>query len=166
MEDKLNNYKIVHELSDEHIRQLVAYTMEDADIRWFTRDAQRFADFESAKRFIGQVKIYALLFDDELAGIIWFTNKLLPNKSYIEEFAHNLYDTTFAIRLYEPAKGKKLALPFMQEAFSQFEEQKNQNYGIWLESRADNSRAIHLYQKFGFRKISEPDSDNRILMVK
>jgi hypothetical protein len=37
--------------------------------------------------------------------------------------------------------------------------------GIWLKISDDNLAAKALYFKFGFRQVSEPDENNKIIMV-
>jgi RimJ/RimL family protein N-acetyltransferase len=162
--NKLQPFKIVQSLTDTHINQLVRYSREDQDVLQFTRDAKRFEDSESTKTFIERAHVWALIDNDQLCGIIWFDSKPIPEINYTKHFDKESYDTTFAIRLYGNAKGKALSFPFMEEVFTLFYQEHGQK-GLWLQTRAENTRAIHLYQKFGFRQISEPDNENRIVMV-
>ena len=165
IKNKLNHFKITNSLSDEHINQLVVYSKEDPDVLQFTRDAKRFVTHEATKQFTDEADMYALLDNDMVVGIIWFSSKPLPNKQFTKIFDQNKYDTTFAIRLYGEAKGKGLSLPFMKEAFTRFAEEKEKSMGIWLQTRAENVRAIHLYEKFGFKQISDSDTEGCIIMI-
>jgi ribosomal protein S18 acetylase RimI-like enzyme len=165
-ENTLNRFQIVHELTDEHIRQLVAYTKEDTDIRTFTRDDSRFANEEMVKQFTEHAALYILTNGKNLCGIIWFSPKALPDKLYIKDFEKALYTTTFAIRLYGEAKGKGLAFPFMEEAFLRFQAKDTDKQHMWLQTRAENNHAIYLYKKFGFQQVSQADDENRIIMIK
>jgi ribosomal protein S18 acetylase RimI-like enzyme len=164
-QNKLQHFTIVRSLSDDQINQLITYTHEDPDVLACTRDAQRFTDFETTKEFLKKVDFYALLDGETLCGIIWFHNKLLPDKQYKKTVDKELFTITFGIRLYGNAKGKGLARPFMTEVFAQYKQEKGKEMGIWLETRADNSRAMYVYEKFGFTQVSDPDSDGRIIMI-
>lgn len=163
-ENTLGHFSVTRGLSEKSIQELVAYSQEDPDIRQFTRDTERFRDEAAVREFLQpETQIYALTDNERLNGIIWFAPKPLPEKEYTKVFDKDAYDTTFAIRLYGEAKGKRLSLPFMKEAFAQLNQ--DEEHDVWLETIANNSRAVNLYKKFGFDQVSQPDQQNRIVMI-
>jgi len=69
------------------------------------------------------------------------------------------YSFTFAIRLYGNARGKGLAVKFMQAVFADFKPER-----IWLETGKDNLAALKTYWRFGFRRVAE-SKNQKVLMV-
>lgn len=144
---------------DCQIDQLLDYSHTDPDVQKFTSDPVRFKDRPSFNNWLQQGKIIYTLIDksNNLLGIIWFSQKNPPIK--IDA------NFTFAIRIYGPARGQGLSLDFMKTAFTDLL-QSNSNpkiSGFWLETHHQNSAAIHLYQKFGFKIVSPVN--NNLLMV-
>lgn len=162
-EKKLHHFEITQGLSEAHIAELVSYSQNDPRIKQFTRDSERFKNTVSVKSFLKHAHVYTLTDNERLNGIIWFSPKQLPEKEYTKNFDRNAYDTTFAIRLYKGAEGKGLSFPFMKEAFAHY--RKVGTSSVWLEVKEDNEKAIHLYQKFGFEQVSQPDAHGRIVMI-
>lgn len=104
---------------------------------------KRFSDRDSAQKWYEKKNpsIYALRHENgELAGVIWFDGN---ERTEIDA------QYTFAIRMYESARGQGLALPFMQETHRRFLE-SHDTRGIWLETDETNEAALHLYRKFGY----------------
>jgi ribosomal protein S18 acetylase RimI-like enzyme len=163
-EKKLHHFEIAQGLSEANIAQLIDYSQNDPRIKQFTRDSERFKDKEAVETFLQNARVYALTDNEKLNGIIWFSPKPLPQKEYTKSLDKDAYDITFAIRLYEGAEGKGLSLPFMKEVFTHYQ-QETGSQTIWLEVKENNEKAVHLYQKFGFEQISNPDPDGRIVMV-
>jgi ribosomal protein S18 acetylase RimI-like enzyme len=143
--------------------QLLAFSQTDEAIKKFTADEQRFEDEKAflAWRRKGRV-IYTLLDEKgDLKGIIWLGKKALDLSGFrlIANIEPEKYSFTFAIRLYENARGKGLAVPFMQAVLADFGQEK-----IWLETGRDNEAALKTYRHFGFRAIAE-NENQRILMA-
>ncbi|MPM67029.1 hypothetical protein SDC9_113945 [bioreactor metagenome] len=146
---------------DCQIHQLIEYSHIDLDVQKFTSDITRFKDLVSFKKWLTQGRIIYTLADKNhnLLGIIWFGQKDAPiniNANF-----------TFAIRIYKAARGQGLSQEFMKIAF--FDLLKNQKQssitGFWLETSIDNLTAIHIYEKFGFQKVSLIDG-RQIMFLK
>ena len=74
---------------------------------------------------------------------------------------------TFAIRIYGSARGLGLSQKFMKTAFADLlqNQKDSQITGFWLETSNENSAAIHIYEKFGFKKNNLID-DKQIMFLK
>ena len=149
----MNNFIFKSGLTDSQIAQLINYSATDPQIFQYTSDKTRFAtrtDFDSwlDRR---QPAIYTLSNKEgDLCGLIWFEkDDSLPGFEY-----------TFAIRLYEKARGQGLSFDFMKQAFDDL---KPQN--VWLKCSADNLPAAATYKKFGFKQITDPDENGKIIMT-
>jgi len=143
---------LVKGISQSQVQELLIYSKTDSQVIKNTHDTERFKNLESFKAWRPGKTIYIL--SDErkrLLGIIWFEKKKIPEVPGIHY--------TFAIRTYRPIRGKGYAEKFMQKAFDDFGRQK----GFWLSTRKDNSTAIKLYEKFGFKMVNS--KENRIIMV-
>lgn len=141
-------------ITEAQIKQLIEFATSDPEVIRFTSDPERFKDraaFDLWKQT--RADIYTLSDNNgDLLGIIWFEKK--PLESMLD------MNTTFAIRVYGDARGKGLAYSFMEQAFRDYGAKK-----VWLRTSADNPSAINLYTKFGFRIVSKPDSNNKIVML-
>lgn len=125
--------------------------------------AKRFSDVDAANSWHESDKsphVYSLRdrTSNELAGLAWFRWKqhdmLTPE-----------YNATFAIRLYDNARGKHLSYPFAANIHTDFQlHQANELAGLWLETDTDNVAAQQLYHKLGYVAVSR-DKD-RIVMTK
>jgi ribosomal protein S18 acetylase RimI-like enzyme len=146
---------------DCQIDQLIEYSHTDSDIQKFTSDKARFADKKSFHQWQQQGRIIYTLTDTQknLLGIIWFGQKDPPI-----DIKTNF---TFAIRIYSSARGQGLSQEFMKIAFKDLlkNQPKSHIIGFWLETSNDNFPAIHSYQKFGFKTVSSPDYNNKIIMT-
>lgn len=149
--------KVRKGITDKQIEQLVEYTQSDEAVRRFTSDAERFGDRESFGKWYNRGKEVYVMDDGEgnLLGLIWFSG----------EAKKPVYSHTFGLRLYGEARGKGLALGFMETVFSMFEQNNPGVTGYWLEAFDNNLPAIAVYTKFGFKKSSPPDENNRVLML-
>ncbi|MDO8503987.1 MAG: GNAT family N-acetyltransferase [bacterium] len=148
---------------DEQVTKLIEYSNNDPDVNKFTSDSERFRDHAAYERWRSQGRtVYTLVGGkDELYGIIWFGKKSLPGAVFSGKFDPGNYTITFAIRIYGDARGKGLAKPFMRNVFNHFSPKQ----GVWLETSGDNIAAVRAYTNFGFRKITNPNRDGKILMV-
>lgn len=144
---------------DFHIDQLIQYSLTDPEIKKYTSDPKRFASIESFSQWQRQGRIIYTLIDQQqnLLGIIWFGQKDPPI-----DIPANF---TFAIRIYGNARGQGLSQEFMKIAFNDLQKNQTETHitGFWLETDQNNLPAIHSYQKFGFKSISQIDGKNIML---
>jgi len=141
----VNNFIFKSGITESQINELINYSNTDHQIIQFTSDKTRFADLSAYKLWFSKKNptIYTLTDkSNHLCGLIWFEGD------------------TFAIRLYDKARGKGLSLDFMKQAFDDF---KPKN--VWLKTSADNLPAISTYKKFGFKQTTEPDDKGKIIMT-
>lgn len=155
--------KIKEGIMPSQIRQLIKYSNFDELIIKTTSDRKRFSDQASVDKWLKKKRVIYTLNDVEnkLMGIIWFGKEVNPSKD-------KKYNITFAIRLYEFARGKGYAKKFMTEAITKFKltsEYKNRTGGFWLITNSDNLPAIKAYEHFGFKKIPYENSESKVLMV-
>lgn len=156
------------------VDELISYANSDETVARHTSDRKRFADREAYAKWLKKERtIYTLSSDqnrDNLVGIIWFGDEMLPQPyNSLPELQPVVADTTFAIRTYDSARGRGLAVPFMRVCFGDFFDIKAlvgaPKPRIWLETSNDNVPAIKSYCDFGFRQISKPDTHGKILMA-
>ncbi|MCW1949112.1 MAG: GNAT family N-acetyltransferase [Candidatus Shapirobacteria bacterium] len=144
---------------DCQITQLIDYSQTDSDIKKFTSDQTRFADKNTFSQWQQQGRIIYTLIDphQNLLGFIWFGQKDPPLKIKA--------NFTFAIRIYGSARGQGLSQEFMKIVFADLLKNQTDSHitGFWLETHSENSSAIHVYQKFGFKTVAQ--KDNSVIMV-
>ncbi len=134
---------------------LTVHSHDERILRDTPGDAsRRFRDVAAANRWYdeGQRTVYSL-HGESLAGVIWYGVR--PRADIGAEY-------TFAIRMYEEARGKKLSQAFMKAAHQDFAQLKG-NPSVWLETGANNDAARHLYDMFGYEVTSE--ENGRVTMV-
>lgn len=144
--------------SEELAEQLVDSSRESEMLRWVPRDAtERFVHEDAAHEWYRSKQriVYSLARKATLGGVIWFSRA--PREEYGAEY-------TFAIRMYEEARGQKAAGPFVAVAHADFESCCGNAASVWLEAEADNRRALNLYDQHGYEVVD--DKDGRIIMVK
>jgi ribosomal protein S18 acetylase RimI-like enzyme len=144
--------------SDEVAEGLVAGAREDEMRRWVPRDlAERFSDTDAANEWYerNHKRIYALAQRATLTGVIWYSPNSRPDLGA---------DYTFAIRMYEQARGRGLARAFMVAAQRDFAAVERYEGAIWLETDADNTHARRLYEQSGYTLVSE--QSDRVTMVR
>lgn len=137
--------KITKGISDKQVKQLLFYSHSDPQILKFTNDKVRFSSLSKFKKWSKTRIIYTLSNKTgDLLGIIWFSKK---------------DGITFAIRTYPPIRGKGYAANFMQKVMKDFLNSKDYlkmgKENIWLETHSDNTTAIKLYKKTGWKEVSE-----------
>lgn len=159
-------------ISVGQINKLIEYSASDNLVLKFTSDSERFKNKHAFDKWNKKGRVIYTLLDasDQLLGIIWFGKKKMPlGRVLIENVERTHFGMTFAIRLYGIARGKGLSTLFMKKAYSDYiksEMFKNApDQGFWLEAYAHNTPAIRTYISFGFKNISTPDADNKIIMV-
>ena len=143
--------------NDQLAAKLVDASKEQAMLENVPRDAkERFPDSQAAHRWQSGSKraIYSLFQDDNLAGIVWFTYHPRPDLDA---------DYTYAIRMYELSRGKGLAYDFTRAAQTDFTVSDGYKGAIWLETNSDNAPARKLYEKFGYKLVSE--NEGRLTFV-
>ena len=171
--------RYVHELTDKHITQLIAYSTDpdDEGVQGNTLDAIRFKDRDAVLEWKEKGRSTTIITNDEgdLLALSWFGAKDM----YLDEYETNAafnpqqYGATFAVRIYGEARGKRLSGKIIQKAEEQF--QTTQQYKElveqgqahpWLEVSADNIAGVKSYDRLGYRSVTEPNQDNKILMVR
>jgi RimJ/RimL family protein N-acetyltransferase len=147
-------------ISKNQINQLIEYSRSDPSIIEFTSDPVRFKNKESFNNWYQQGRTIYTLIDKQnnLLGIIWFGQKTLPD---LPE-----YNYTFAIRIYDRARGQGLSYQFMKFTFNDLFSKEKQITGFWLETSANNIAAIKTYKKFGFKPIDYSDDQSKIYMTR
>jgi ribosomal protein S18 acetylase RimI-like enzyme len=149
---------VVEEWNENIAKALVAGAQEPHIAEHTPRDkAERFASVESAQHWYDQMERHAfpLKDGDKLLGIVWFSK-------YAEPVEGAYY--TFAIRMYEAGLGKHLSEEFTNQALKIMEDQYDMD-SVWLETDETNTRAIHLYEKLGFKTV-KTEHDRRLMIRK
>lgn len=151
------SYHVSTEWSAELAQQLVEHSTE-ATIKTFTpRDAtERFPSVEAANEWYKRKEptLYALFRAASLAGIVWYSARSHPQL----DATH-----TFAIRLYDNARGQGLARPFMAYCEEDFRAH-TPDARVWLETDKDNVAARRLYNALGYKAVSK--SAGRVTMLR
>ena len=163
--------KVNKGISEKQIEELIGFSNKDPLILSTTQDSERFKDKKSFETWLQKKRTIYVLTEKggKLLGVIWFGLKTLPKDyNYITSLDVNHYGITFAIRLYQDARGKGLSEPFINETFKKYkltrEFRETSAKGMWLETKIDNLPAIKAYEKFGFGLVSAPNENGRIIM--
>ncbi len=157
-------------ITKKQIQQLINYSNTDELIQETTKDRDRFGTIENFNSWLKKDRTVFVLTDvkDNLLGILWFGRKTLPKKNYILPMNKGNFGITFAVRIYKPARGKGLSKHFMDKAFEKYknllEYTQNVQKDIWLETNKNNLAAIRAYERYGFKVVTSPDEDNRVIM--
>lgn len=158
-------------ITEKQIEELIGYSNSDELVRNNTNDTNRFANTSKFEEWM-QIprEIFTLTNNSEdLLGLIWFRNQAIPDRKFINDFNKENFGVTFAIRIYGKARSKGYSEKFLNWAFHEYKKTNqysdNPSKGVWLETRRDNFAAIKLYEKFGFRTVTESDETNRIIMI-
>jgi ribosomal protein S18 acetylase RimI-like enzyme len=168
----MDNLKIKEGISNNQIDQLVKFANEDEQIVKLTSDFRRFRTREMADQWFTEVKPQVYVLEDQnqnLKGIIWFDDLPILKDEYTVNFDITEYQLTFAIRLYDDARGKGLAKNFFEECLRRLKEsdyyKKLECKGLWLTTKPENIGAIALYEKLGFIHVNTPEKIGRVLMI-
>ncbi len=170
-ESNLDELYIKQGLTNNQVEQLIFYSNTDKEVQRFTSDPKRFKDKKAFEKWRQKGRIIYTITDleDNLLGIIWFGEEPLPQREFTQTFNPQEFGITFAIRIYGEARGKGLARKFMTETFKHLMSssvyEKMENKGIWLETSIDNTPALKAYEKFGFKQITNPNENQKILMI-
>lgn len=141
------HYAIERGWSDDLAERLVEASKEAQIMRYTPNDAaERFPSPQAAHEWYEQKQpvIYALNRAAALAGVIWYSHRPRPELAA---------DHTFAIRMYDTARGKGLTVPFMSATEADFRAVAHPT-AIWLETDMDNSPARNLYRKIGYKVVA------------
>lgn len=144
------NDKIAKALVQKSLEALMLQNVPKDHSRRFTDEAAAQTWWQSAP---GRL-FYPLLKDNDLAGVVWYTP---------EPDTESTAEHTFAIRLYECARGASISMPFMQASYNDAARHGVTN-GVWLETDTTNRAARYLYSRFGYQTTAERD-DGRVHMV-
>ena len=150
--------RLIRGWDDRIASQLVENSIQPEILKWTPKDhKERFSSLEAANEWHERDPhvVYALARAAELAGVIWFTKKQTADVDA---------NYTFAIRMYELARGRGLSGEFASATLGDFNETTNYQESVWLETDTNNTVALHLYEKLGFRDVLV--SDGRIKMVR
>jgi len=168
----MGKLKVCEGITKHQITQLIKYTNTDSLILETTKDLERFKNKAIFDNWLKKNrKIYTFVDNSgNLLGIIWFGTKLMPkNIHFTQSLNTSHYSITFAIRLYENARGKNLSHKFIKlawEIYSNSKEYLESNAkGIWLETNINNFAAVSAYKKVGFKLVSKPGEKGEVLMV-
>lgn len=148
MKEKLSPFLISEGLLETQVEQLILHTNTDPEIKQYTDDSNRFSTLENFQSWLcKRRKIFTLTDEDGLLhGIIWFGKKPVSPD----------YTNTFAIRIYQSARGTRVAYFFMERVFEKFINSPDYDgKGFWLEVKHSNNKAVRLYEKFGFIRLRD-----------
>lgn len=155
------NLQVKQGITENQRDQLLKFTHSDPQIAKFTSDLSRFKDKTSALKWLDNVRVYTLTDKaNNLIGLAWFHRKPLPEREFIMKLNSSDFPLTFGIRIYGKARGKGLSFDFMKKSFESFKPGS-----IWIQTSFDNLPTIKLAEKFGFKKVSEPDARGKIIMI-
>jgi hypothetical protein len=146
-----NQFSLWRGFNEHHQQAIVDSANHDQLIIENTGDAKRFNTAENFQKWLKtEPIIYVLTPKDkpnELSGLIWFVKLDLPEK--VAKKLDQPADWTFAIRLYQQARGQRLSVPFMKEVLQRFWQQQP-NRAVWLSTQAGNVIAQKIYGQAGW----------------
>jgi FMN phosphatase YigB (HAD superfamily) len=136
----------------------------DEELMQFTSDHERICLGSYEAWYAKERYPFALMSGDELAGLIWFGPKEFPG--VVDRAAPETAKPwhTFAIRTYMPYRGKRLAFPFSSFVFRMFDF-LFPGSPVWLDTDKENTGAVKLYTKLGFKEYGQTES-GRLVMVR
>lgn len=143
-------------LDEKLIDQLVIKSKQPHILKSTPNDAaKRFTDKKAFYVWYGDNHVIHWLLGEQndLAGIIWYTDKKYPIDTVpVDENPSE----TFAIRLYDGYIGHHLSVPFMKYslrvAASKKKEKGIEQADMWLQTTPDNPAAIASYSKLGYKE--------------
>ena len=140
---------------------LVIHSLEPDIVRATPRDAtERFSDISTAMEWNNNPEkariVYSLFRAAELAGVIWFSKQSFEGA-----------DKTFAIRMYESARGMGFAKPFAQAVHYDHEVVSGYDGDTWLETGKENISARQLFPQLQYEEVESVDLlEHRIRMIR
>jgi RimJ/RimL family protein N-acetyltransferase len=134
---------------DQLASNLVQRSKDTEIMQWTPRDhRERFPDTTSADTWFHRISpriIYSLFQASELAGVIWYSHS--PRQDSTANY-------TMAIRLYESARGRRLATPLLIATETDLLQTVDAVTGIWLETDETNEAARRSYSRAGYQETS------------
>lgn len=150
---KANGFEVLMGLSEELAEQLVEASKEPHVAEFCPNDpGKRFGSVDKIRawqekgRLALPLVVYTGNGAPELAGFGWMG----PQEPGEDEMTLPGAKTTFAMRLYERAVGKGIAAPYAGAILAAHEVMYG-NEGVWLETWADNAKAVATYERVGFK---------------
>lgn len=155
-------------LTPEQAVQLIDFTNGDPEILFRTRDlltvkkrdgeeAQivhgRFANPQTLTAWLEKERQIYVFHDPhgKLKGIIWFGKSDIDSEVDFEAAGEQ---HTFAVRIYDDARGKGLYRQFSEAAIVHYRENHMAEGDIlWLSTQATNERALRAYERTGWKQI-------------
>ncbi len=129
--------------------------------------AKRFSNIQAVQKWMEKGRLALPLVRKssdgtmKLVGFGWMG----PGEPGNDEPTINGAKTTFAIRIYDEAKGQGIAKPYTK-AILDAHEVLYGNTGVWLETWEDNTAAVKTYENSGFEKVAEISGDrHRVYMT-
>ena len=170
LDTSIGKLKIKEGITKSQVKELIHYSNSDSLVQKFTTDQVRFKDIVTYEnRLKNKIRTYYTLSDwrGKLLGIVWFGPKILPD--WFEDNAGYVgYNITFAIRLYDGARGIGIGHVFLSETLNIYlnsPHYKDHGSGkLWGLLEKVNKAAIRVYQKSGFRSYDKDDSDKIIML--
>ncbi len=150
----------LNELTEDQARKMVEASTEPEMLERVPEDHERrFPDVEHALRWYKENDriVYALGGRAALAGFAWFTEKPFPRSDITA-------DHSYAIRLYEEARGKGLGKVVMAATHVDFRRASHYEGPTWLSVDDTNTHAKRLYDKFGYTALESVG--DRTLMLR
>ena len=168
---ELGGLVVYRGISEPQIGQLVVYSGSDPEVVRFTSDSERFQDRDAYERWLKKGRTVYTLSNGEgnLLGLIWYGAEPIPQREFIVSLNPDLYGFTSARRTYAEARGKGLAAPFSQicqvdfTSLSAYLQRPSPHF--WVENSADNIPAMKLADVLGYRVVTKPDQNNKVLLV-
>lgn len=151
-----DDLRIEMSITEVQKEELIQYSTNDSEVVKNTSDAIRFKDMKAFAVWLQEKPSLFVLTNNsgKLLGLAWVQK--MDNPIKLQE-----YDTTAAIRLYGEARGKGLSRWFLEEALQKY---GSKNY--WLRTSSDNVSAIKTYKRLGFKIVSTPDDENKIILTR
>jgi len=171
LETSIGKLKIKEGITKSQVKELIHFSNSDSLIQKFTTDQVRFKDVVTYnKRLKNKIRTYYTLSDDggKLLGITWFGPKNMPDW-FDKKPDYEGYIITFAIRLYDGARGIGIGHIFLSETLNLYlnsPQYKDHGGGkLWCLLEKSNKAAVRVYKKSGFRSYNKNEGD-KILMLR
>lgn len=153
-------YRIVRQMDDTFLSQLIRHTNADSEIQRFTRDPSRFSSKEQYEQWIAKRReIFILASDGALCGFGWCSEQDFPQE-ISQECSAKL---TLAVRIYPPFRGKGLSVPFFASMIQLLDKERPfgevHDDGYWLRRRAENEVAAKIYEACNFQEVARTSRD-------
>lgn len=163
------NWRIQRGITVDQIQQLVSFSHQDEQVMANTSDRSRFETIDKVGEWMKKRTVYTLADNqDRLLGVIWFGRKPFPESRILSSpVVPGEYKVTLALRIYGDARGKHLAMKFLQPVMSNYlgQPENKDIEGIWFETSATNLPIQTTFRKLWFVVVSQPNENGKILMA-